>query len=130
MELHLSLSVFSTDLGLDQIVSAIGMAGDQCWKKGDKRENTIIPEKENGWSIKSLASKEDDLESHISSIMDLVHGREQSLKELSSVGDTEVQISCSIYYEGEPPLFFDKKYISWIDSIGASLDIDLYRTGK
>ncbi|QLQ33446.1 MAG: DUF4279 domain-containing protein [Candidatus Thiothrix singaporensis] len=70
-----------------------------------------------------------DLEDHIDNIRNLIRGYENNFKIMSDFYNCEVQLSCAIYYKREPPLFFEKEIIAWLNSMGASLDIDLYLSG-
>ena len=126
MKVYVCLTVFSDSLSPEEMRNHIGIAGDETWKVGDKRGLTEILEKENGWSLCSELDNNLELEAHIYQIMGVTKGGEDKLKMLSERDDCEVQLSCAIYCSSEPALFLEKKIISWINSIGASLDIDLY----
>ncbi|MBQ0728546.1 MAG: DUF4279 domain-containing protein [Thalassolituus oleivorans] len=123
---YVRLTAFSDTFSPEEIRDYIGIFGAETWKAGDKRGETEILEKENGWSLRSLVDSE--LEDHISQIMKMTKGHEDKLLNLSERGDCEIQLSCVVYDGSAPALFFEKEVISWIASIGASLDIDLYIT--
>ncbi|MEN3157787.1 DUF4279 domain-containing protein [Alkalimonas sp. NCh-2] len=126
MENYVRLMVLSESASPEQISSQLGMLGDETWRIGDKRKNTAILEKENGWMLHSKREKSTELEDHIDNIRELIRGCESNFKTLSDVTDCEVQLSCSVYYKDEPQLLFEKEIIIWLNSIGASLDLDLY----
>lgn len=126
MESYVRLMVLSESISPEQISSQLGILGDDTWRVGDKRKNTAILEKENGWILHSKKEKSVDLEGHIDNIRALISGYESNFKIISDAFDCEVQLSCAVYYENEPPLLFEKEIIIWLNSIGASLDIDLY----
>lgn len=130
MENSVCLNVLSSTLSPEQICDQLGMHGDDTWRIGDKRKNTKILEKENGWAHKSRVKKSAHLEDHIESIMDLVRSFECKFKAISELSDCDVQLSCAVYGDDEPPLFFETKIIGWLSDIGASLDIDLYLSGN
>ncbi|WP_417784418.1 DUF4279 domain-containing protein [Terasakiella pusilla] len=126
MESYIELSVISSILCSDEIVNFLGMPADKNWNTGDKIENTIMVEKESGWLIRSRKNKNVELDIQINSIINRIKGIEYKFKEISTLNETDVQLSVVIYYEKEPPLFFKKEIITWLSEIGASVDIDLY----
>lgn len=126
MENHIRLVFTSKHLSPDKIVKAIGVQGDKVWASGDKRNNSKIIETENGLIVNSRLEKSLDIGLHIESIMDLIDGNEGKLMKFSETPDCEIQLSCAIYCRSAPPLNFEKAITSWIGSMGASLDIDIY----
>jgi len=130
MECHVRLLVLSDNLDPDQITNKIGLVGNESWRIGDKRGDTLLLEKENGWSIRSNKNITEDLESHLDDLYSQVKGAEEKFKHISNIEGCFVEVACSIYYKDEPPLNFDKKAVSWLESLGASLDIDLYKLNE
>lgn len=126
MENYVRLMVLSESVSPEAIRNQLGIFGDDIWRIGDKRKNTIVLEKENGWVLRSKKEKFAYLEDHLENIRELIKGYEGNFKAISDTLDCEVQLSYAVYCEDEPPLFFEKEIIAWLDSIGASLDIDLY----
>lgn len=126
MENYVRLIVLSESVSPEKISSQLGLLGDETWRVGDKRKHTAILEKENGWILYSKKEKSMDLEDHIDDIRNLIRGYESNFKIMADVYNCDVQLSCAVYYKDEPPLFFEKGVIIWLNSIGASLDIDLY----
>lgn len=128
MEGHVRLVVTSNCLSSTKIIDLLGIRGDRTWNAGDVRERTVIREPESGWIINSTAEKFLHIEDHIKNIMELVDGLESNFKSVSEIIGCEVQISCTIYCDDVPQLNFSKATISWAGKLGASLDIDIYRT--
>lgn len=126
MRNYVRLMVISESVSPEQISRQLGVRGDETWRIGDKRKNTDILEKENGWGLHSKKESTMNLEDHIENIRDLIKGFESNFKILSDALDCEVQLSCVVYFKDEPPLLFEKEVINWLNSIAASLDIDLY----
>jgi hypothetical protein len=127
METYVRLKVRSRNLSPDQISSAIGMPYDKAWKTGDGRDKTIIVEKDNGWIVHSGLPEHDDLEMHMDALLKRLAPFKQRIAAISAEGDV-VEFSCVIYSQTAPALWFSKETISAIALMGASLDVDLYRT--
>jgi hypothetical protein len=128
MNSYVRLAAFSETISPEELRDYIGIAGAETWRVGDKRAETEILEKENGWSLSSLVDSDSELEDHVYQIMEVMKGHEDKFNNLSKKSGCEIQLSCVVYDGGTPALFFESEIISWIASIGASLDIDLYIT--
>jgi len=123
---YIRLVVLSDSMEPDEIINQIDLVGDKVWKRGDKRGNTLILEKENGWMVNSKEKNDSEIERHIESIRSIIRGKESILKHMSQEGGCIIQLSYAIYSKDEPPLSFNKDIINWLGSVGASLDVDLY----
>lgn len=121
---YVRLKIVSQDLTAEEITVFTGLKPDRTWKIGDLRPKTIIKEKQNGWLIQSLLSKEESLESHVENLLNRLRPFASKLLELST--KVEIQFSCVAYDVSPPALFFKKDIIAQISALGASLDIDLY----
>jgi acetylglutamate kinase len=126
MEVHVNLNIFSDTLTPEKISELTGIDADKFWLAGDRRKDTQIIEKENGWAIKSFLNKDDDLEAHIQDMRRRLSGKEGIIKSISELAGCDIQLSGVIYGSDTPALCFDKDVIGWLGSIGASLDIDIY----
>ena len=111
----------------EEIGSALGLSCDRCWHIGDARPHTIIREKENGWLLGSGRPKSAPLEEHIDALLSVLEGCADAVAWLSA--KSEVVISCVIYADSPPPLYFDGAVISRLSRLGSGLDIDLYIDG-
>ncbi len=127
MENYVHLAVLSDSLDPEEISSQLGLSCDEAWVVGDKRVNTLLLEKENGWVLKSRVEKNADLEDHIESVMELIKDSEHKFKAISCTKGCIVQLSYISYCESTPALNFENEVIDWLSSLGASLDIDIYR---
>lgn len=126
MKCYVRLMILSDSLSSHEISIKIGALPDEVWALGDKRKNTSILEKENGWVVHSKKENTADLEEHIYSIQQSLRGVENEIFMISNESGCDVQLSCVIYHTDMPPLYFSKELIIWLNSIGASLDLDLY----
>lgn len=126
MKNYVGLIVTSDSISPEKISSQLDVPGDKAWRLGDRRKDTAILEKENGWAIYSKKSESLDIEIHIDEIKEFVKGYENNFKVMSDTFDCDIQLSCAIYCKHQPPLFFTKEVIAWLNDIGASLDIDIY----
>lgn len=118
------LKVRSTDLKPDQIAAAIGLQCDRSWCKGELREHTRIEEPDNGWVLGSGLPVSATLEEHLESLLSVLARHADSIRSLSVA--CCVELSCVVYSQRPPALYFDPLVVKRIANLGASLDIDLY----
>jgi hypothetical protein len=121
------LKITGTNRPPEQISKAIGLTCDRSWRIGDKRENTVIVEKTNGWVLNSGLPKTASLEAHIEDLLKRLLAHADKLRLLSE--DECTELSCVVYAASPPALNFDKTVIQRLSDLGVSLDIDLYLTG-
>lgn len=112
----------------EEITEALGVECSKSWRKGDKRANTVIVEKHNGWLLDSALPRSAPLESHIDSLLKRLSPHVEKIKKLSRNDD--VELSCVVYASSPPPLNFPKPMIHQLGEMGASLDVDLYVMGE
>lgn len=124
IENHVFLKILSKCLSPEDMGNIIGLKVDKSWRIGDFRGKTKIQERMNGVVIGSRLDKSEELENHILDLFNRISGHEKSIKALSS--DNSVELSCAVYAEVVPALYFEKEVIRKISEIGASFDIDLY----
>ncbi len=124
METYVRLKILSDDLNAKQLSDRIGIDGDRVWNTGDIRPKTQIKEKRNGWLLNSGLHKSESIEEQINALLVRVREVRNIIKELANTNTIEV--SCAIYASENPPLYLDKNIIIGMESLGASLDVDLY----
>lgn len=124
IETIVRLKITSAEHDPTFISNIIGIPYDRCWRIGDLRPKTTIHEKANGWILGSGLSKTTSLEEHLKTLLLRVMPSQDRL--LNLLADDQIEISCVIYADSPPALNFEKKIISDISALGASLDIDLY----
>jgi hypothetical protein len=126
MQTYVRLIVLSDKLSPDDISKMLGVSGSKTWKIGDSINNLQMFEKENGWLLNSDSETNLDFNEHIECLIDSVGNSVSKFKAISELSGCDVQVSYVIYCEDSPPLNIDKDIITWINSMGASLDIDIY----
>ncbi len=124
MEVFAQLKITSNELTPTEIESQLGIPCDRSWLKGDSRPNTIIKEKNNGWVIESMLDRSEEIPKHIINILDRVQEITSRIVSLSP--RAAVLLSCAVYSDETPALYFDNDVVKKISSIGADFDIDLY----
>ncbi len=124
MEVFAQLKITSNELTPKEIESQLGIPCDRSWLKGDLRLNTLIKEKSNGWVIESKLDRSEEIQEHISNILDRLQEITSRIVSLSP--RATVLLSCAIYSDETPSLYFDKNMVKKISSIEADFDIDLY----
>ena len=124
MNSFVKLKIISDELTKSDITSLIGLEGDYAWSKGEYRKNTKIKEKRHGWAIESQINKGLDINSHLRALLDRTLGYEDKIEQL--LPKAEILVSCAVYFEETPSLYFDADLIKRMSLIGADFDIDLY----
>jgi hypothetical protein len=118
------LKILSVAHTPEQITGITGLQCDRSWLIGDKRRETAIVEKCNGWILNSDLSKDASLDAHIENILGQVSSVAERIRKLSE--QAEIELSCVIYSSTPPALNFEKSVIVRLNALGSSLDIDLY----
>ena len=124
MESFVRLKLMSSELTSRELDIYVGLQCDYSWGKGDLRKNTIIKEKNNGWVIESNLDHSDDINDHLNNILERVAGLANKISSLSQ--RVKILVSCAIYADDVPSLYFDKDTVKKIAALGADFDIDLY----
>lgn len=123
--IYVRLKILSLAHTPDQITSITGLRCDQAWLAGEKRKETRIVEKCNGWILNSSLTKDASLVDQIENVLEQALPAAAKIRALSE--HAKVELSCVIYSCIQPALNFERATIERICSLGASLDIDLYR---
>ena len=118
------LKITSSSRTPEQITDIIGIPCDKSWRVGDRRANTVIEEKNNGWVLDSGLSKLTALDAHVEALLKRLSPQVDDIRRLST--QATVEFSCVIYAKSPPALNFPNSVICQIGQLGASLDIDLY----
>lgn len=118
------LRFLSSSRGPEVLTRLIGLECDHSWRIGDKRCNTQIVESKNGWLLFSGLLENASLDEHIASLFGRVMPVEDRIIALPH--DITVEVSCAIYAEHPPALFFAADVVNKMARIRASFDIDLY----
>ena len=123
MEVFVQLRIISDILNSDDIAFKVNMQCDSSWKVGDFRANTTMRRTNNGWVIESLVSRSEEIQCHVKSILDRLSPSSRLISSISS--EAEVLISCAIYADEVPSLYFSKDIVQQMSQLGADFDIDL-----
>ena len=108
----------------EQITQTLGIPCNKSWRIGDKRANTVIVEKNNGWVLSSDLPKSASLEAHIEKMLERLATCADRMQVISQ--KDSVELSCVVYATTPPALNFNKRIIQQLNELGASLDVDLY----
>lgn len=106
-----------------QVTEIIGLEPDRVRIKGHLRPRTSLINKRHEWCRSSHLPESSTLEEHLAKLVADLADYELGLKSLSHC---EIVISCAIYADSEPMVYFDAATVSAIARIGAAVDVDLY----
>lgn len=118
------LKIRSVSITPEEIESTLMLRADRSWHIGTTRPKTIIREKDNGWLLESALPQHVDLEDHIASLAAKLRPMQEHLQAIAR--NATIEMSCVIYAEHEPALYFSVDTIQALGELGAGLDIDLY----
>ena len=122
MKIFIRVSVYSTQMTLDQLVQNVDCQPTRVWSVGTLRGKTQIVEKNNGLMIESEYC--DDLDAILNQFLKTLKINEDRLDSvLDKVG---ILLRCIVYSESTPPIYFSSDTISCISRLNADFDIDLY----
>ena len=117
-------------LNLDEITKVFNVNSTRQYKKGDSIDNSQSVYKCDGWEYGTKKTNSFDLDCLLDEIMDLFDNSrvENYLNKLK--GDIIVNIGFELVIEIEdgntPGIYFDESFVSFLNRIGASIDVDLY----
>lgn len=120
-----SMRLTSDEKSPEQIFAALGVPADKSWRKGDRRENTILIEKENGYEFRSNEPGEMAIEEQTCALLCRLDPIAEKIRTLRC---DHVQLTCVVYSLAVPSVHFSASLIEKISRLGASIDIDLYIT--
>jgi hypothetical protein len=125
MRTTVRLRILSSGVSPEGISEQLGVRPDHVWYKGvpdGKTPANML--KVNGWILNSGASEDVPADKQIRMLLAKLESRGDQLKTISST--ETVDVSCVIYSDTAPPLYFEKEIMQTIASLGANFDIDLY----
>jgi len=125
MKTVVRLKILSDELLPEAISEKLGLSPDLSWHKGvPDGKTTPNMLKWSGWILNSGAPEDVPLEKQIRTLLTKLEPRAHQLRAISAL--ETVNISCVIYSDTAPPLYFEKEVIGVVASLGANFDIDLY----
>jgi hypothetical protein len=122
---YTKLGIYSEKYSAEDINNILGVKFDKCWVMGmprSARSDVIFFEK-HAWFIVSEMSYDTTLDCQIENIFERIKPSVDKLKDLFS--ECEIVFNCSVEGDENPILNFPHKIIEMMNSIQASLDIDL-----
>jgi len=109
-----------------EITKALGIQPTTTWSPGDKVRNTLLVQKEKGWSIDIHLEDAADLHEHVERLLSEVHPFHQDLVHIC--GDYYAELACIFYLAGDerPEIHFIPQQLSKLADLHAHIDVDLY----
>ena len=108
----------------EEITSLVGMAADRSWASGDPKKNGKGKHRSNGWEVHSDLPPEDDLEAHLDNLLSKLEGCSDNISRLPE--GMGVMLSCAVYSDYNPELYFTSEQVVRIAALRAEFDIDVY----
>lgn len=128
MKSEVSAAYLLTDFECDpdQISEMLGIQPTKAWKIGEPIGKTILRRKQNGWMLNIQILNSEDLEEHITELLNKLSPIWDRVVKLSQLYYAE--INCVVYsYEAQGPgLHLDKKTLEKIVELNAEIDLDYY----
>jgi len=119
------VSVVSDKRSADDISAIVGLQPDRAWKIGDRRGQTSIAEKANGWIVNSrLQNVGFEVEDHIDDLMQRVKPVAEKFAFLPE--EDSVTVHVAIYSESRVSMSFERHIPRLISMLAARLDIEVY----
>lgn len=112
----------------DEITQRLNITPTMTWKKGDLVRDKNFSRPNSLWRIGTGYVESLDIKNQLDEILNVITDKKNSLLELKNILDIkyDVCIIINIYNNETPGLYLDAETISIINSIGASIDFDLY----
>ena len=118
------LRIDSSAHSAQEIEKLIGMAAERSWSFGQSRSFGKIKHRSNGWEVHSGLPPEDDLDAHLDALLSKVEGVSENISHIPE--EFEAILSCAVYSDYNPELFFTSGRIARIAALKVSFDIDVY----
>jgi len=125
--IYAELAIYGNDLDPASITELLGLLPSETWLRDEPKSIRPGPTHEQGcWKLKTLESN-CPLEDHLTVLMVQLATCKNSIRTLSSLVNSAVEISVVVHIDDETPdISLSKSAIKWISEIGAALDIDMY----
>jgi hypothetical protein len=125
-EIKVSLKIYDFECDASHISDILGIQPTNIWIKGEPRlPKAIILHECNGWIYKIIKNDVIYVEEMIDSLVNIFENRVDNFKKLPSECTFEISIF-GYLKKGKPAITFNKRAISFIHTIGAEIDFDLY----
>jgi hypothetical protein len=112
------------------VTEALGISPTTKWKKGDVHP-VLGVRKFSLWEVEGERVESNDIFDQVKEIINMLPGKVGLLRELRSKLNLKycLSIVIHIYDDKVPVIHFDSAVLSFLDEIGASIDIDSYISG-
>lgn len=124
-EVFVWVSIVSDERSANEISAIVGLQPDRAWKIGDRRGQTSIAEKTNGWVVASrLQNVGFEVEDHIDDLLQRVKPVAEKFALLPE--EDLITIHVAIYSESRVLMSFERHIPRLISMLTARLDIEVY----
>lgn len=126
IQYSVKLGVYSKVHSAEDINKILNLNYDQCWVMGMPRSarSSIMKFAQHAWFIVSDTSNQVSLDVQIKNIFDKIKPSIDKFKQLHK--ESEIYFNCVIEGDENPEMNFPKEVIQLINSIQASLDVDMF----
>jgi hypothetical protein len=123
MEIVISLRLGSRTKAPEIFLAELGMPADKSWRLGDRRGNTRLTERENGYEFIAEANPNASIDEQAAALLVRL---DPVLDRIAQNAYDFVQLVCVVYSPSPPALNFPSDVIRKLGQIGASIDVDMY----
>lgn len=129
-KMRVELCITSTNIDADQITSLLELAPTKSWKVGDSILGTTLRKKTNGWCFSVSDYKiQLDMAELARPLLERLMAKSSLIKSVCKDNNLQCELSYAVYITDETPIaHFDQKLISYLENLGASMDIDIILT--
>lgn len=119
------IGIYSKKYSAEDINEILGISYDKCWVKGMARSprSDVIRFERHAWFITAETSCEYTLDRQIENLYERIQPAIDKLHKIKD--ECEIVINCTIEGDENPILNFPNIIVNMINTIQASLDIDL-----
>ena len=122
--IYVRLKIIGESFSPVEFSKITGISPDRMWHIGNRREQTIITEKQSGCIISSGLEETAPLERHLFALYEKLRPH---IHLIVGIAKTElVEISCVIYADTRPSIYICSELVQFISSLHANLDVDTY----
>ena len=107
------------------ISARLNLEPTDCWKKGDRNEQTHYERKFSRWSLQSRLDHFASLESHVEDVLEQLQPAQKDVVELLKNIHGEMQL-VGHFFSDYPGLHFEPSTISKLAALNLGVDFDFY----
>lgn len=115
-------------LNLEIIKKELELVPTEFWMKGDSIQGKKFKKPDSCWVISTQYEESLNINEQIEKILNILDSKKNSLKEFRKKYDWDLLFSIVINIENneKPEMYFEKKFIDFVQEIEAEFFIDLY----